>query len=59
LIYNKTDRLPVLDAQALQHLKEALNDGSLQPEDQAEIANILIMDWGVVFSTVTPQRFVR
>ena len=46
LIYDKTDRLPVLDAQALQHLKEALTDGSLRTEDQSEIANILIMDWG-------------
>jgi hypothetical protein len=46
LIYDKTDRLPVLDAQALQYLEEALTDGSVRPEDQAEIADILIMGWG-------------
>jgi hypothetical protein len=46
LIYDKTDRLPVLDAQSLQYLQEALTDGSVGPEDQAEIAEILIMGWG-------------
>ncbi len=51
LIYDKTDRLPVLDAQALQYLQTALADGSLRPEDQAEIADILIMGWGNRFFT--------
>ncbi len=49
LIYDKTDRLPVLDAQSVQHLKEALTDGSVRPEDQAEIGEILIMGWGSDF----------
>jgi hypothetical protein len=46
LIHDKADRLPVLDAQALQYLQAALTDGSIRPEDQAEIAEILILGWG-------------
>jgi hypothetical protein len=41
--------LPVLDAAAMQQLKEAFQDGSFHPEDQAEIADVLIMDWGRQF----------
>lgn len=46
LINDKTDRLPVLDAQALQYLQSALTDGSVRSEDQAEIADVLIFGWG-------------
>lgn len=46
VIDDKTDRRPVLDAQALQHLQAALTDGSIRPEDQAQIADILIFGWG-------------
>jgi hypothetical protein len=49
LIQDKTDRLPVLDAQALQYLKESLTDGSIRPEDQADIAEILVNGWGRSF----------
>ena len=46
LIKDQTDRVPVLDAQALQYLKAAFADGSILPGDQAEIAEILINGWG-------------
>jgi hypothetical protein len=46
LIQDQAGRQPVLDAQALQYLKTALTDGSLQPGDQAKLAEILINDWG-------------
>jgi hypothetical protein len=49
LITDRADRLPVLDALAIQRLKEAFADGSFRPEDQAEIADILIMGWGEDF----------
>ena len=49
LITDRSERLPVLDASALQLLKEAFQDGSLRPEDQAEIADILITGWGEGF----------
>jgi GYF domain 2 len=49
LITDRTDRLPVLDASALQLFKESFQDGSFRPEDQAEIANTLIMGWGRQF----------
>jgi hypothetical protein len=46
---DRADRIPVLDALALHRLKEAFADGSIRPEDQAEIADILIMGWGEDF----------
>jgi hypothetical protein len=46
---DRADRIPVLDALAMQRLKEAFADGSIRPEDQAEIADILIMGWGEGF----------
>jgi hypothetical protein len=49
LFTDRADRIPVLDALALQRLKEAFADGSFRPEDQAEIADILIMGWGEDF----------
>ncbi len=49
LFNDRADRIPVLDALALQRLKEAFADGSFRPEDQAEIADILIMGWGEGF----------
>lgn len=49
LIHDQADRLPVLDAQALQDLKAAFADGSIQPGDQEDIANILVQGWGESF----------
>lgn len=49
LIEDAADRLPVLDAQAMQYLKAALTDGSIQPGDQAQLAEILVNDWGAQF----------
>jgi hypothetical protein len=46
MIQDRSDRQPVLDAQALKYLKEAFTDGSLLPDDQAEMAEILINGWG-------------
>lgn len=46
LIQDKNDRQPVLDAAAIQHLKETLRDGSLRDTDQDVIADILIFGWG-------------
>jgi hypothetical protein len=45
----KTDRLPVLDAQALEELKAAFADGSVRPEDQDQIAELLLNDWANAF----------
>jgi hypothetical protein len=49
LIYDRSDRLPVLDAQALQDLRSAMADGTIRPDDQPEIADILIDGWGQSF----------
>lgn len=49
LIRDRIDREPVLDASALQYLKQALDEGSLRPEDQEDIADVLIMGWGRTF----------
>jgi len=49
LIYDQADRLPVLDAKGLQYLQAAFADGSIRPEDQPEIADILIFGWGRSF----------
>jgi len=51
LIQDKIDRLPVLDAQALQDLKAAFADGSILPGDQADIGRILEEGWGHEFYT--------
>jgi hypothetical protein len=44
-----SDRVRALDESAIQLLKEALKDDSFRPEDQAEIAEILIHGWGSGF----------
>ena len=49
LIYDQADRLPVLDKQGLLDLQDALSDGSIRPEDQPIIAEILIFGWGQDF----------
>jgi hypothetical protein len=49
LIHDRTDRQPVLDAQALQQLQAALTDGSVRPEDQGELSDTLIFGWGRAF----------
>lgn len=49
LIENRTDRMPVLDALALQRWKEAFTDGSFRPEDQAELADTLVFGWARSF----------
>jgi hypothetical protein len=42
-------RVTELDYSAKRLLKEALQDGSIEPEDQAELAEILITGWGSGF----------
>jgi hypothetical protein len=42
-------RVSELEYSAKRLLKEALQDGSIQPEDQAEFADILIAGWGSEF----------
>ena len=49
LIVDRDNRLPVLDATAVQRLRESFQDGSLGPGDQAEIADVLVMGWGRQF----------
>jgi hypothetical protein len=49
LIQDQSDRVPVLDAQALKYLKEAFADGSILPGDEAEIADIFVNSWGRQF----------
>ena len=45
LIQNRNERIPVLDALAVQRLKEALADGSITAADQDTIGEILISGW--------------
>ena len=49
LIENHFDHDPALDAKALDYLKEALTDGSIQPGDEEIPADILLADWGNSF----------
>jgi uncharacterized protein DUF4339 len=42
-------RVPTVEASAKHLLKEAFQDGSILPEDQAEMAEILIWGWGAGF----------
>ena len=42
-------RLPTLDTLAVKRFKELLTDGSLLPEDQADIADTLVFGWGENF----------
>ena len=45
-IFNdREDRLPVLDALALKRFREAMTDGSIQPGDQAGIAELFVSGW--------------
>lgn len=43
---SQSSRVAALDASALQFLKQALTDGSLNAQDQAELAEIFINTWG-------------
>ncbi len=56
LIRDKVDRQPVLDAAAIQLLKQALADGSLLPGDQPEVANALVVGWGKDFFSRNADR---
>jgi hypothetical protein len=56
LILNRAARVPVLDSHALQYLQDAFSDGSIRPEDQADIADTLINDWGQDFFSRNPAR---
>ncbi len=40
------NRVVALDTTAVKLLKEAFTDGSLVPEDQREIADMLVLNWG-------------
>ena len=48
-LHRDHQRVVELDYSAKRLLKEALQDGSIQPEDQAEFADILIAGWGSGF----------
>ena len=54
-----SSRIPVLDASAKRLLKEAFQDGSILPEDQAEMAEILIWNEDVGSSTATKRWLFR
>ena len=45
-LHRDSHRVAELDYSAKRLLKDALQDGSIQPEDQAEFADILIGGWG-------------
>lgn len=49
LIKDRVGREPELDASAMQYLKQALGEGSVRPEDQDDIGDVLIMGWGRSF----------
>jgi hypothetical protein len=46
---SESPRIPSLDEAALRYFKQALVDGSFQPGDEEEIADILVSDWGKSF----------
>ncbi len=46
---NQPQRIAALQASALDLLRESFADGSLEPEDQAECADLLINGWGSAF----------
>ena len=48
-LHGQTDQVRQLEWSAKQLLKGAFRDGTLRPEDQAEIADILVNDWGNEF----------
>ena len=45
-LYGKSDRVRELDWSSKRLLKDALSDGSIRPGDQAEIADVLLVNWG-------------
>ena len=54
--YSKDNRIPAagnpilqLDLPALKYFQESLADGSIQPDDQAEVGEVLINGWGATF----------
>jgi len=49
ILQEQQNRIPVLDAQALQYLKESFADGSLKPDDQLQIGEGLILGTGAKF----------
>ena len=46
---DEPSRVSALDRSALDYLRDGFTDGSFQPEDQAELAEILINGWGSAF----------
>jgi hypothetical protein len=46
LVAARDDRISQLDDLALNQLKQAFTDGSLRPEDEAELGEIMVNDWG-------------
>jgi hypothetical protein len=51
LINDRDGRRQDLDAQALKYFQEALSDGSITPNDQQIIADLLVNGWGSGFFT--------
>jgi hypothetical protein len=49
LIDGRETRVPQLDSQSIIYFEQALTDGSLRPEDQAELGEILVNEWGKNF----------
>jgi hypothetical protein len=49
LMESRSPRVRSLDQEAMQHLKEAFADGSIQPEDEEELAEILVNGWAEGF----------
>jgi hypothetical protein len=45
----ESPRIPSLDEVALRYFKQALADGSFQPGDEEEVADVLVSDWGKSF----------
>jgi hypothetical protein len=46
---SQSQRIPGLDSGAVQHFRAAFSDGSFQPQDEPELADILVTGWGSSF----------
>jgi hypothetical protein len=53
------DRVRNLDLSAERLLKEALNDGSIRPEDHLDLAETLVLDWGKGFFNRNPTAVAK
>ncbi|MDR3457614.1 MAG: DUF4339 domain-containing protein [Verrucomicrobiae bacterium] len=59
LVVAREDRISQLDSLALDQLKQAFTDGSLRPEDEAELGEIMVNGWGAKFFQRQADEIVK